>query len=318
MKKTITIEGFEIGTQENSEALTGVSVIIAKDGATAGCCVRGSAPGTRETDLLKSEKTVEQVHSVVLSGGSAFGLESTCGVMDYLEEQGIGFDVGVAKVPIVCGAVLFDLAVGNPHIRPNKQMGYLAAKKASNEVLTGNIGAGCGATVGKLRGFDTVMKGGTGYIELGLENGLKVGSYVCVNACGEVYEGEMILAGVLNDDKTEIISSHQLMLEGAERDLSGKNTTIGCILTNAKLTKTECNKVSEVAHNGYALSIRPIHTSMDGDTIFTMASGKVTANLDTVCYLAQEAMKLAVIDAIKSSESVQNIPSYRSIQSEKK
>lgn len=318
MKKTITIEGFEIGTQENSEALTGVSVIIAKDGATAGCCVRGSAPGTRETDLLKSEKTVEQVHSVVLSGGSAFGLESTCGVMDYLEEQGIGFDVGVAKVPIVCGAVLFDLAVGNPHIRPNKQMGYLAAKKASNEILTGNIGAGCGATVGKLRGFDTVMKGGTGYIELGLENGLKVGSYVCVNACGEVYEGEMILAGVLNDDKTEIISSHQLMLEGAERDLSGKNTTIGCILTNAKLTKTECNKVSEVAHNGYALSIRPIHTSMDGDTIFTMASGKVTANLDTVCYLAQEAMKLAVIDAIKSSESVQNIPSYRSIQSEKK
>jgi len=318
MKKTITIEGFEIGTQENSEALTGVSVIIAKDGATAGCCVRGSAPGTRETDLLKSEKTVEQVHSVVLSGGSAFGLESTCGVMDYLEEQGIGFDVGVAKVPIVCGAVLFDLAVGNPHIRPNKQMGYLAAKKASNEVLTGNIGAGCGATVGKLRGFDTVMKGGTGYIELGLENGLKVGSYVCVNACGEVYEGEMILAGVLNDDKTEIISSHHLMLEGAERDLSGKNTTIGCILTNAKLTKTECNKVSEVAHNGYALSIRPIHTSMDGDTIFTMASGKVTANLDTVCYLAQEAMKLAVIDAIKSSESVQNIPSYRSIQSEKK
>lgn len=318
MKKTITIEGFEIGTQENSEALTGVSVIIAKDGATAGCCVRGSAPGTRETDLLKSEKTVEQVHSVVLSGGSAFGLESTCGVMDYLEEQGIGFDVGVAKVPIVCGAVLFDLAVGNPHIRPNKQMGYLAAKKASNEILTGNIGAGCGATVGKLRGFDTVMKGGTGYIELGLENGLKVGSYVCVNACGEVYEGEMILAGALNDDKTEIISSHHLMLEGAERDLSGKNTTIGCILTNAKLTKTECNKVSEVAHNGYALSIRPIHTSMDGDTIFTMASGKVTANLDTVCYLAQEAMKLAVIDAIKSSESVQNIPSYRSIQSEKK
>ena len=126
------------------------------------------------------------------------------------------------------------------------------------------------------------------------------------------------MAGVLNDDKTEIISSHHLMLEGAERDLSGKNTTIGCILTNAKLTKTECNKVSEVAHNGYALSIRPIHTSMDGDTIFTMASGKVTANLDTVCYLAQEAMKLAVIDAIKSSESVQNIPSYRSIQSEKK
>ena len=315
MKKTITVEGFEIGTGENHEALTGVSVIIAKEGAVAGCCVRGSAPGTRETDLLKSEKTVEQVHSVVLSGGSAFGLESTCGVMNYLEAMGVGFDVGVARVPIVCGAVLFDLAVGNPDIRPDKEMGYLAAKKASTEIFTGNIGAGCGATVGKLRGFDTVMKGGTGYIELCLESGLKVGAYVCVNACGEVYEGETILAGALNDDKTEIISSHQLMLEGAERDLSGKNTTIGCILTNAKLTKTECNKVAEVAHNGYALSIRPIHTSMDGDTIFTLASGIAEANLDTVCYLAQEAMKLAVIDAIKSAESVQNIPSYRSTHS---
>ena len=306
MKKTITVEGFELGTEENHEALTGVSVIIAKEGATAGCCVRGSAPGTRETDLLKSEKTVEQVHSIVLSGGSAFGLESTCGV---------GFDVGVARVPIVCGAVLFDLAVGDPDIRPDKEMGYLAAKIASTEIFTGNIGAGCGATVGKLRGFDTVMKGGTGYIELCLESGLKVGAYVCVNACGEVYEGEKILAGALNDDKSEIISSHQLMLEGEESLLSGKNTTIGCILTNAILNKTECNKVAEVAHNGYALSIRPIHTSMDGDTIFTLASGIAEANLDTVCYLAQEAMKLAVIDAIKSAESVQNIPSYRSIRS---
>lgn len=318
MKKELNIEGFEIGTQENLKALTGVSVIIAKKGAVAGCCVRGSAPGTRETDLLKSEKTVEKVHSIVLSGGSAFGLESTCGVMDYLEEQGIGFDVGVAKVPIVCGAVLFDLAVGNPHVRPNKQMGYLAAKKSSTTILTGNTGAGCGATVGKLRGFDTVMKGGTGYVELCLESGLKVGAYVCVNACGEAYEGEKILAGALNDNKTEILSSHKLMLEGAERQLSGKNTTIGCILTNAILSKTECNKVSEVAHNGYALSIRPVHTSMDGDTIFTMASGKVDSNLDTVCYLAQEAMKLAIVDAIKSAESVQNIPSYQSIHSAKK
>lgn len=315
MKKTITVEGFEIGTEENHEALTGVSVIIAKKGATAGCCVRGSAPGTRETDLLKSEKTVEQVHSIVLSGGSAFGLESTCGVMNYLEEVGVGFDVGVARVPIVCGAVLFDLAVGDLDIRPDKEMGYLAVKKASTEIFTGNIGAGCGATVGKLRGFDTVMKGGTGYIELCIESGLKVGVYVCVNACGEVYEGEKILAGALNDDKSEIISSHRLMLEGAESMLAGKNTTIGCILTNAILNKTECNKVAEVAHNGYALSIRPIHTSMDGDTIFTLASGIAKANLDTVCYLAQEAMRLAVIDAIKSAESVQNIPSYRSINS---
>lgn len=315
MEKKLGVEGFLIGTAEDVEALTGVSVIIAPEGAAAGCDVRGSAPGTRETDLLRSEKTVDKIHAVVLSGGSAFGLESSCGVMDYLEEKGIGFDVGVAKVPIVTGAVLFDLAVGRADVRPDKKMGYMAASSAQDKVRSGNFGAGCGATVGKLNGFEYAMKSGAGYSEIELENGMKVGAYVCVNACGEVYRSDAVLAGVLNENKDGILSSEELMLQGKVRRLEGQNTTIGCILTNAILNKAQCRKVSEVAHNGYALSIRPIHTSMDGDTVFCMASGKVKveANLDTVCYLAQEAMKNAVIDATLSAEKVAGIESYRSL-----
>lgn len=314
MKKEIGIEGFLLGTKEDEKAMTGVSVILAKNGAVAGCSVKGSAPGTRETDLLKSEKTVDKIHALVLSGGSAFGLESACGVMDYLEEQGVGFDVEVAKVPIVSQAVLFDLAVGNPNIRPDKKMGYEAAKSAERFVYSGNFGAGCGATVGKMRGFEYAMKGGAGYHEIQLSNGLIVGAYVCVNACGEIFDGNEIIAGALSDDKKAIVPSEKLILNGETRRLQGKNTTIGCILTNASLSKVQCNKVAEVAHNGYALSIRPVHTSMDGDTIFSMASGSIQANLDTVCYLAQTAMKEAVLDAIYAAEELQGISSCYSLR----
>lgn len=314
MKKKIGISGFLVGTAQDEKALTGVSVILAPSGATAGCDVRGNAPGTRETDLLKSEKTVDQIHAVVLSGGSAFGLESACGVMAQLEERAVGFDVQVAKVPIVAGAVLFDLAVGDPKVRPDKEMGYRATKNAKAEVETGNVGGGCGATVGKLRGFKSVMKGGTGYCELEGEGGLRVGAYVCVNACGEVYDGEEILAGVLSEDGTKILPARELMLEGERNSLQGTNTTIGCIITNASLTKAQCNKVAQTAHNGYALSIRPVHTSMDGDTIFCMASGEIQADADRVSYMAQEVMREAVVDAILSAEKVYEIESCSSLR----
>ena len=304
MKKTIHVPGFIIGTAENKEARTGVSVIIAKDGAAAGVEVRGCAPGTRETDLLRPEKTVDAIHAVVLAGGSAFGLEAACGVMDYLEEKGIGFDVGVAKVPIVCSAVLFDLAVGDPSVRPDKAMGRQAAEKAGLTIETGSTGAGCGATVGKLKGFDRAMNSGAGYAETVLESGLAVGAYVCVNACGEVYEGERVLAGVRGEDGRSIVSSHELMMNGYERILGG-NTTIGCILTNAKLTKAQCRLVCGTAHNGYALAIRPVHTSMDGDTVFTMASGQIEVPVDTVGYLAQEMMRQAIVNAVKSVQETE-------------
>lgn len=299
MKHTIHIPGFAIGTAENKQARTGVSVIIATEGACAGVEVRGCAPGTRETDLLRPEKTVDAIHAVVLAGGSAFGLEAASGVMDYLEEQGIGFDVGVAKVPIVCSAVLFDLAVGDAKVRPDKAMGRLAASRAKTTIETGAIGAGCGATVGKLKGFDRAMDSGSGYAEIVLPNGLAVGAYVCVNACGEVYENGQAIAGVRSEDGTGIESSHDLMLGGYERILGG-NTTIGCIMTNAKLTKAQCQLVCGTAHNGYALAIRPVHTSMDGDTVFTMASGQIEVPVDTVCYLAQEMMRQAIVNSIRS------------------
>lgn len=314
MKKEIGIDGFLIGTKEDKKAMTGVSVILAKDGASCSYSVKGSAPGTRETDLLKPEKTVDKIHAVVLSGGSAFGLESSSGVMEYLEEQNVGFDVGVARVPIVVQAVLFDLSVGNPKIRPDKKMGYDACKNASKTLFLGNYGAGCGATVGKMRGFEYAMKGGTGYHEIKLDNGLIVGCYVCVNACGEIYDGDKILAGALSNDKKEIISSEKLILNGEKRKLQAQNTTIGCIITNANLSKVQLNKIAEVAHNGYALSIRPIHTSMDGDTIFCMTSGKIDANIDQVSYLAQMASKNAVLEAIYSAEELNGIKSHSSFE----
>lgn len=196
-KSKINISGFKIGTAENREGLTGVTVILAPDGgATAGVDVRGCAPGTRETDLLDPRKTVQKIHAVVLSGGSAFGLEAASGCVKYLAEQGVGFPIGNVCVPIVCSAVLFDLMIGDEKAYPDLLMGYEAAKFASSEFLSGCNGAGTGATVGKLLGFENAMKSGAGYHEISLPGGLRVGAYVVVNACGEVFDGEKIFAGV--------------------------------------------------------------------------------------------------------------------------
>lgn len=313
LTRKVTVPGFAIGTAENREGLTGVTAVIAKDGASAGVDVRGCAPGTRETDLLSPEKTVEKIHAVVLSGGSAFGLESTCGVMRYLSEEGIGFHVGRATVPIVCGAVLFDLEIGDGHAFPDLSMGYEAAKAASHEVKAGCHGAGTGATVGKLLGFDHAMKSGAGYHEIRLDSGLVVGAYMAVNACGEVYDHDRALAGAVGDDGHSIVSSHDLMLSGFQRRLSGANTTIGCVITNATLTKAQCRTVCAMAHDGMARSIRPVHTSMDGDTVFTMASGKVEASVDTTGYLATEAVRLAVLDAVRSAESLGGRPAMKDL-----
>ena len=281
-KSKINISGFKIGTAENRDGLTGVTVILAPDGgATAGVDVRGCAPGTRETDLLDPRKTVQKIHAVVLSGGSAFGLEAASGCVKYLAEQGVGFPIGNVCVPIVCSAVLFDLMIGDEKAYPDLLMGYEAAKSASSEFLSGCNGAGTGATVGKLLGFGNAMKSGAGYHEISLPGGLRVGAYVVVNACGEVFDGEKIFAGVFSRSRKKIISSHELMLSGITREFSGANTTIACVITNAALSKAECSIVSGMAHDGYARSIRPVHTTMDGDAIFTMASGEYETAVDT-------------------------------------
>ena len=311
--RTISVPGFRIGTAQDRVGLTGVTVILAPEGgATAGVDVRGCAPGTRETDLLSPEKTVQQIHAVVLSGGSAFGLEADSGVMNALAEDGVGFPVGPVSVPIVCGAVLFDLLIGDPKAHPDLAMGYEAAKRADVTFPVGCYGAGTGATVGKLKGAEHAMKSGAGYAEFSLESGLCVGAYMAVNACGEVYDKETTLAGILSDDEKTILSSHDFMLKGFERILGG-NTSIGCVVTNAKLTKAECKAVSGMAHDGFARSIRPVHTTMDGDTVFTMASGEIAAPVDTVGYLAEEAIRLAVLDAVKSAESMGARPAYADI-----
>ncbi|MGL5695048.1 MAG: P1 family peptidase [Peptostreptococcaceae bacterium] len=309
----LDVKGLKVGQVEDNKGLTGCTVVICEDGAVCGVDVRGAAPGTRETDLLDPMNLIQKVHAVVLSGGSAFGLESTCGVSEYLEEHNIGFDVGVAKVPIVVGAVLFDLAVGNPKCRPDKEMGYRACQAANNESLKqGNYGAGCGATVGKVKGPDYAMKGGIGSYSIKLDNGLVVSALIAVNAFGDVYEDGEIIAGVLNNSKTRMLSSYELMKQGVSKGGFGiDNTTIGIVATNAKLDKAGCKKVSQMAHDGYARSIFPIHTAHDGDTIFTLATGEVETDITLLGSLAVEVVEKSIINAIKNANGVKNILSYK-------
>ncbi|GIM30960.1 P1 family peptidase [Paraclostridium bifermentans] len=311
----LDVKGIKVGQVEDKEGLTGCTVIICEDGGVCGVDVRGSAPGTRETDLLDPINMVQKVHAIVLSGGSAFGLESTCGVSRYLEEKGIGFDVGVAKVPIVTGAVLFDLGVGDPKCRPNIEMGYKACQIANNiEFKQGNYGAGCGATVGKIRGSAFCTKGGIGSYSIKLDNGLVVSAIIAVNAFGDVYENGQVIAGVLNDDKTDFLNTYDLMKKGVNKGgFNIDNTTIGAVVTNAKLSKAECKKISQMAHNGFAKSIFPIHTPHDGDTIFTLATGEVETDITLLGSIASEVVEKSVISAIKNASKTNNILSYNEI-----
>ena len=311
----LDVKGLKIGQIEDIDGLTGCTVVICEEGAVCGVDVRGGGPGTRETDLLNPINMIQKVHAVVLSGGSAFGLESTCGVSRYLEEHNIGFDVGVAKVPIVVGAVLFDLAIGNPKARPDIDMGYRACELASDTVLNqGNFGAGCGATVGKIRGIEYAMKGGIGSHSIKLPNGLVVSALVAVNAFGDVYENGKVIAGTMDDEKKNILNSYELMKNGFNKGgFSIDNTTIGIVATNAKLDKAQCKKVSQMSHNGYAKAIFPIHTPHDGDTLFTISTGEIEADITLLGSLATEAVEKSIINAIKKADSIGKITSYKDI-----
>lgn len=311
------IEGIIVGHSESLEGLTGCTVIICEEGATGGVDVRGSAPGTRETDVFKAEKMIDKVHGVVLAGGSAFGLDASSGVMKYLEEHGIGFDVGVTKVPIVASAVIFDLAVGDYRIRPDFNMGYNAAKNANTtENRQGCVGCGMGATVGKILGPKNAMKSGLGSatIEIGE---LKVSAMVVVNSFGDVYDYKTNkqIAGVYDYNGKQMLNTLDILKgEYNPVDLSMKNTTIGVIGTNAILNKAEGNKIAQMAHNGFARSINPIHTMFDGDTIFTMATNKVIADVSLVGTIATEAMSMAITNAIVSSKSHGGLLSFEDIE----
>lgn len=311
------IEGIRVGHGEDERGMTGCTVIIYDEGASMGVDVRGGAPGTRETDLFKGENLVDRVHAVVLSGGSAFGLEASSGVMNYLEENNIGFDVGVTKVPIVGSAVIFDLNIGDYTKRPDKEMGYKAAKDASRlENRQGNIGAGMGATVGKILGGKNLMKSGLGSatVEVGE---LKVSALVVVNSFGDIFDLQTSrqIAGVYDYENKSLLNTCNIMKgQHGEIKFSNQNTTIGVIATNAIINKNQGNKISQMAHNGLVKTINPIHTMVDGDTIFTMGTNKVRADINLIGIMAIEAMAKAVNNGVKSASSYGDLYSYSDIK----
>ncbi len=311
------IGGLRVGHAQDPEAATGCTVLICKEGATAGVDVRGGAPGTRETDLLNPVNLVQKVHAIFLAGGSAFGLDAAAGVMQYLEERNVGFDVQVTRVPIVCGAVLFDLAVGNHRVRPDKAMGYQACLNASPaENRQGSIGAGTGATVGKILGMQRAMKSGLGCHALQTGD-LKVGALVAVNCLGDVVDplsGEK-LAGPLNDDGRTLADTEEIMIgfHRGKGNLFAGNTTIGVVATNAALTKAQTAKLASMAQNGYARTMRPAHSMYDGDTIFALSTDGIEADLSVVGLIAARAMERAVISAVKNATPLCGLACYRNL-----
>jgi L-aminopeptidase/D-esterase-like protein len=313
------VAGINVGHFTDSRRPTGCTVILCSEGAVGGVDVRGAAPGTRETELLNPINTVQQVHAIVLSGGSAFGLDTATGVMRYLEEQGIGFDTRVARVPIVPAAILFDLGVGDPKIRPDAEAGYKACKAATTSApAEGNVGAGAGATVGKLFGMDRAMKGGVGSASIKLSDGkssLTVGAIVAVNAIGDVIDpgaGKVVAGARAKDGKT-LLGSMNAILSGEPLppSLGGQATTIGVVATDAQLDKAQATKIAQMAHDGLARAINPVHTGFDGDTIFALATGKSSRrpNVTLIGALAAEAMAQAVVRAVKAAKSISGLPS---------
>lgn len=310
------IPGLKVGHFAMAGRPTGCTVVLAEGGAVGGVDVRGSAPGTRETDLLNPVNVVEKVHAVVLSGGSAFGLDAASGVMRYLEERGVGFETDVGKVPIVPAAVLFDLNVGDPRIRPTAECGYRAAESASAGPITeGNVGAGAGATVGKLAGASRAMRGGLGTASVATPSGLIVAALVVVNAVGDVIDPSngRVIAGVRTPDGRGLADARVLLRSGALTPPAtiGRNTTIGVVATNATLTKAQATRMAQVAQDGLARTIVPAHTPFDGDAIFALATGSRPGapDMTTVCALAADAVAEAVLRAVRAARGIPGYPS---------
>ncbi len=322
-KKGLTaVAGLKVGHYTLTARLTGCTVILTEAGAVAGVDVRGGAPGTRETDLLDPVNTVQKVHAVVLSGGSAFGLEAATGTVRWLEEKGIGFDVYVAKVPIVPAAILFDLGVGDPKVRPTAECGYKAVASATDgPVAEGNVGAGAGATIGKLAGPGRAMKAGLGSAALTLSNGLTVAALVAVNAIGDVIDPATgrVIAGVRSADGSGLADARTLVRSGAllRPTRPGQNTTIGVVATNAALTKAQATKVAQMAHDGFARAISPAHTPVDGDTVFALATGNLAgeAEVTIIGALAAEVIADAIVRAAREATGIPGYPAARDLAS---
>ena len=320
------VPGIEIGQAQDEEALTGCTVILCRKGAVGGVDVRGGAPGTRETALLTPLNMVQKVQAVVLAGGSAFGLDAATGVMKYLEEQKLGFPVGTLKVPIVPAAIIYDLMVNKTGRRPDAQMGYQAVSQASSgPVAEGNVGAGSGATVGKIFGMGGAMKAGLGSASLEIGGGVVVGAIVVVNAFGDVVDpsGGQIIAGarptslgpVKLGGEGQFADTLKVMSTLAGRTLWGLanmgNTVIGVVATNARFDKAQATKVAQMAQDGVARTIRPAHTMLDGDTIFALATGQKKADVSTVGAYAAEVLAQAIVRAVRAAKAAGGLPAVR-------
>lgn len=301
------IENFRTGNAQDIRRGSGCTVIICDEGAVGGVKVCGGGPATRETALLDPVCMCQEVHGVLLSGGSAFGLDAAGGVMKYLEERKIGFDTGICHVPIVPAACIFDLTAGDSDFRPDAAMGYAACVDSErNTPRNGNYGAGAGATIGKFMGIDRAMKGGLGIYAVQCGD-VKVGAVAAVNCLGDVYDADtgQQLAGMLTEDKKSMDNTRQTMWETIEcsKNLFTGNTAIGCVITNARLTKDQCSKLASMTHNGYATVIKPVHTSADGDTVFYLSCGNVHANPDVLGDLSSYVMAKAVNEGVKNAET---------------
>ena len=317
-----SLQGILVGHYTDDKRPTGCTVVLCPDGAVAGVDVRGAAPGTRDTDALSPSNTVQEVHGVLLTGGSAYGLDAAGGVMRWLEERGHGFQVGPAIVPIVPAAVIFDLWVDdfsktrpvstqNPRIRPDAQAGYLACQAANSEpVQQGNVGAGAGATLGKLNGPDCAMKGGIGSASLCV-HGVTVAALVVCNALGDVVDpqtGKLLAGARVSADSRDLLDIVKAQLNGhsISKPQAGSNTTIGVVATDAVLTKPQAHRLAQVAHDGLARSIRPVHTPMDGDTLFALGTGTSgkAADMMLLSTLAAEVTAMAVVNAVLAAKDL--------------
>jgi L-aminopeptidase/D-esterase-like protein len=319
LRNSITdVPGVKVGHAQDDQALTGCTVVLCEKGATCGVDQRGGAPGTRETDALRPMHLVEQVHAVLLAGGAAFGLDAASGVVRFLEEKGLGFDTGVARVPVVPAAILFDLGIGRSDVRPDAAMGYQACQAASSEPpQEGNAGAGSGATVGKILGMGQAVKSGIGSASIDIGGGIVVGALVAVNALGDVLDPQngQIIAGArpLPDasgkasgfaDTLEVMKQFTTMTGGGF-----PNTVIGVVAVNAHLSKEKANLIARMAHNGIARTVRPASTLWDGDTVFALAAGERQIDASLAGAFAAEAMAQAVVRAVRAARSAGGIPS---------
>jgi L-aminopeptidase/D-esterase-like protein len=323
MHNAITdVQGIEVGHWTDLEAATGCTVILCRQGAVGGVDVRGSAPGTRETDLLRPVNLVQQAHAILLTGGSAYGLDAASGVMRWLEEHGFGFNVGLAVVPIVPAAVLFDLDIGRPEIRPSPEAGYAACQTATDgPVEEGCVGAGTGARVGNLLGPLSRTKSGIGTASRRIAGDVTVGAIVAVNAFGDVVDPKtgQIIAGARSPEGTGFLNTVDQMRGDLSQTMLAfsSNTTLAVVTTDAVLTKEETNKVAQMAHDGLAQAIRPVHTMVDGDTVFALATGHRTdssANVNAIGTVAASTVAEAVVRAVRQATSLAGVPAARDLR----